>query len=182
MTSSASSAASRANTASLSGAFVASARLLASRAAASFSSRDAAAADAAASSEAVQHAAHRCFPGPLLLSCAREKADAGLDSPHAAHACEAVGSASPGRAPAFASEGSDAARCFAVSAASARSLAAAAAGPFLHRTIARVPALLRLHVRAESTAGRRLRSQAPAQSNAPCHRAGPSRIEPRGPT
>ena len=37
-----------------------------------------------------KHPVHRCFPGPLLLSCAREKEEAGNDWLHAAHSCFAT--------------------------------------------------------------------------------------------
>ena len=90
VTSSASSAASRANTASLSDASVASAFFAAARAAARRWSTEAEAEAEASASAASQHSRHHCFPGPLLLSCAREKASAGLSALHAAHSCVAT--------------------------------------------------------------------------------------------
>ena len=144
VTSSASSAASRANTASLSDASVASAFLLAARAARGAGRRRRRRRRTPPPRRRPQHSRHRCFPGPLLLSCAREKASAGLSALHAAHSC--VATVLP----------SSATRSFAVSAASARSASAADAVHFYTYLSARILPRLVRHVLAELHRGEAL--------------------------
>jgi hypothetical protein len=85
VTSSASNAASRANTANLSGAFVASAFALAARASANAVWTFALALADAFAASASRHVEHRLASGDLLFNCARENPELGFSTLHTEH-------------------------------------------------------------------------------------------------